>query len=226
MYIGPSSLRAQGNQYLRVKAGDNPSKVLSANAKYRYPAFLPGSLIFTNNSTSTAKFNYNMLLSEMHFIDPKGDTLAIANDPTIQAVRIEKDVYYYEFPKTYWVLLYDYGTAKLMGKQSLALIDSEKEGGYGQSTGSSSITNKTTFSSSNSSIAKLNNQADMLFSKKTAFRLMDNNRKFYTTNQGGFLSLFSKNKQIIKQYLREKPLDFGQEEDLKKLLDYCASLPN
>lgn len=178
-----------------------------------------------NNSVSTAKFNYNRLLGEMHFIDPKGDTLALANDPTIQAVTIGPDLFYYEYPKSYWLLLTDYDSGKLMVKRSVVLIDREKEGGYGQSTGTSSVKNTTTLSSGNSSLARLSNRADLLFSKKDEYKLMDKNNKFYNANQGGFLSLFSKNKQVIKQYLKENNIDFRQEADLKKALDYCSHLP-
>lgn len=216
---------AQDTQHIRVKAGANLTNVLSFAERYQYPEFQSGKLLFTNNSSSMARFNYNRLLGEMHFIDAKGDTLALTSDPTIQAVVIGKDLFYYEYPKQYWMLVTDYESGKLMVKQNIVLIDREKQGGYNQSTGASSIRNTTSYSSSNGSLARLNSQADMLFAKKDEYKLMDKNKKFYSANQAGFLSLYSKNKQPIKQYLKENNIDFRQESDLKKLLEFCTTLP-
>lgn len=221
----PFASTAQDTPYLRVKGGVNPDKAVSANERYQYPKFLPGKLIFTNNSASTAQFNYNTLLGEMHFIDAKGDTLALANDPDIQLVTIGQDVFYYEYPKTYWLLLTDYNLGKLMVKRTMVLIDKEKQGGYNQSTGASSIRTTTSYATNNGSMARLNSQADLLFLKKDEYKLMDKNRKFFSANQSGILGLFLKNKAVIKQYLKETPIDFRQEADLKKVLEFCATLP-
>jgi hypothetical protein len=220
-----SNSAAQTNQYLRVKAGDNPTKTIPLREQYHYPEFIQGKLLFTNNSSSTARFNYNLLLGEMHFIDTKGDTLALASDPTIKLVSIGQDLFYYEYPKTYWMIRSDYGSGKLVVKRTIALIDKEKQGGYGQSTGTSSIRNTTTFSGSNGSLAKLNAQADLVFLRKEDYKLMDKNKAFYPATQSGFLRLFSKNKPIIKRYLQENHIDFRREEDLKRVLDFCTNIP-
>ena len=216
---------AQDAQPIRVKAGANPTNAISFAERYQYPEFQSGKLIYTNGSASTARFNYNRLLGEMHFIDVKGDTLALSGDPAIQAVSLGQNLFYYEYPKQYWMLVTDYDSGKLMIKQNIILIDREKQGGYNQSTGASSIRNTTSYATSNGSLAKLNSQADMLFAKKDEYKLMDKNKKFYAANQSGILSLYSKNKQAVKQYLKENTIDFRQEADLKKVLEFCATLP-
>lgn len=217
-----SNSAAQDNQYLRIKAGD---KGIPVKDQYVYPEFLPGKILLTNGGSLTAKLNYNLVLSEMHFVHSKGDTLALEDNPTIWAVAVGQDAFYYEYPKQYWMLLTDYDTGKLMIRRAMILIDREKEGGYGQSTGTSSIRNTTSLSSGNSSVARLNNHADLLFSRKNEYRLMDKNYRFYQANQSGFLTLFSKNKSVIKEYVRENKINFTQEEDLKKLLQFCTQLP-
>ena len=225
LLIGISSIvAAQSNQYVGVKAGESLSSSISFTERYQYPKFTQGNIVYASNKASGARFNYNLFLSEMHFITAKGDTLALDNDPTIQLVVVGPDSFYYEYPKTYWQLISTNSSGKLLTKRTMILIDREKEGGYKQSTGSSSIRTTTAYSNSNGSLARLEAQSDMLFSKKSEYRLLDNNGKFYSASQSGLLSLFSKNKAVVKQYIKENHINFNEEADLKKALDFCANL--
>ncbi|GAB4034176.1 hypothetical protein GCM10028809_38620 [Spirosoma gilvum] len=224
--IGVQSIvAAQNNQYIRVKAGENLTNSLSVNERYQYPEFTMGKLVYASNKSSTARFNYNLFLNEMHFINAAGDTLALENDPTVQLVVIGPDSFYYEYPKTYWQLVSTYRSAKLLIKHTMVLIDREKEGGYKQSTGASAIRTTTTYSGVNGSLARLDAHSDMLFSKKAEFKLRDNNGKFHPASQAGFLHLFAKNKPVVKQYLKENSINFNEETDLKNNLAFCANLP-
>ncbi|WP_018621190.1 hypothetical protein [Spirosoma luteum] len=226
LFIGIQAIvAAQSNQYVRVKAGENLTNSVLFSDRYQYPAFTIGQLVYVSNKSSVARFNYNLFLDEMHFINATGDTLALQNDPTVKLVAIGPDSFYYEYPKTYWLLVSTYGSAKLLIKRTMVLIDREKEGGYKQSTGASAIRTTTTYSGTNGSLARLDAHGDMLFSKKTEFKLQDNNGKFHPANQAGFLNLFAKNKQVVKQYLKENSINFNQETDLKNSLAFCATLP-
>jgi len=226
LLIGMQSMvAAQSNQYIRVKAGENLTNSLSFNDRYQYPAFTMGKLVYTSNKSSAARFNYNLFLNEMHFINATGDTLALENDPTVQLVIIGPDSFYYEYPKTYWQLASAYRSAQLLIKRTMVLIDREKEGGYKQSTGASAIRTTTTYSGVNGSLARLDTHSDMLFSKKEEFRLRDSNGKFHPASQAGFLHLFAKNKQAVKQYLKENSINFNRETDLKTSLAFCTDLP-
>lgn len=220
-----SIVAAQSNQYIRVKAGENPTNSVSFNERYQYPEFTTGRLVHASSKLSTARFNYNLFLGEMHFISPTGDTLALQNDPTVQLVVIGTDSFYYEYPKSYWQLVASYGSAKLLIKRTMVLIDREKEGGYKQSTGASAIRTTTTYFGANGSLARLDAHSDMLFSKRAEFKLRDNNGKFHPANQAGFLNLFTRNKQVVKQYLKENSVNFNLETDLKNSLAFCATLP-
>ncbi|QIP16517.1 hypothetical protein G8759_29655 [Spirosoma aureum] len=217
---------AQSNPYVRVKAGENLTNSVSFNKRYQYPEFTLGRLVYASSKSSAARFNYNLFLGEMHFIiNSTGDTLALQNDPTVQLVVIGPDSFYYEYPKSYWQLVSTYGSAALLIKRTMVLIDREKEGGYNQSTGASAIRTTTTFSGTNGSLARLDAHSDMLFTKKAEFKIRDNNGKFHMATQSGFLNLFAKHKQAVKQYLKENSINFNQEADLKKCLGFCATLP-
>jgi hypothetical protein len=220
-----TSVFAQDSQYYRLKSGADPAKSLPVKDKYQYPAFLLGKLHYKNGSFSQAAFNYNRLLGEMHFINGKGDTLALTDDPAIQSVSLGPDLFCFEFPKTFWRVIAEFPTVKIVGKEILVLIDAEKQGGYGQSTGTSSIRNTSYLSNANGSLARLNTQSDLLLSRKSEYGLMDQNNRFYIPKQGVIVSLFPQKKQDIKKYLQETPINFKELPDLQKLLTFCSTTP-
>src|SRR6476620_2051112 len=132
-------LMAQEAEIVRAKAGEDPAKVIPLAERYRYGEFRQGKLSFANGSSSVAKFNYNILLGEMQFIDQKGDTLSLTDDYSIQVVAIGQELFYYDYPKNYLEMIADYSIVKLAAKKTLTLLESEKKAGYGQSTGASSV---------------------------------------------------------------------------------------
>ncbi|GAB2537218.1 hypothetical protein [Spirosoma aerophilum] len=218
-------LLAQDNPYYRLKSGTDLAKSLPAKERYQYPAFLPGKLYFKNGSFSQGVFNYSRLLGEMHFIDGRGDTLALTKDPAIQFVSLGQDTFYFDFPKTFWRIIIEFPTVKLVSKELLVVIDTEKQGGYEQSTGTSAIRNTSYVNNGNGSLARLNVQSDILLAKKEAFSILDQNNRFYVPKQSVFLNLFPEKKLEIKKYIQENSINFNVLPDLQKLLSFCSEMP-
>jgi hypothetical protein len=63
--------------------------------QYAYPAFTKGYISFRDNRNRTVQLNYNYLFEEMMFLNNTGDTLAIANAPTIRQITIMADTFYF-----------------------------------------------------------------------------------------------------------------------------------
>src|SRR6478609_7956182 len=80
---------AQTEKMYAVKIGEVPDQVIPREAIYLLPAFTQGSAFFKNGSSSKQRFNYNSLLDEMHFINERGDTLAIAEPALTTSVEID-----------------------------------------------------------------------------------------------------------------------------------------
>lgn len=87
---------AQQEKSYPVKAGEIPGEVLPKEAIYVLPAFATGTAFLKDGTSSMLRFNYNFLLDEMHFINEKGDTLAIADPLLINSVVIDSMVFYYD----------------------------------------------------------------------------------------------------------------------------------
>jgi hypothetical protein len=215
---------AQEATIVRVKAGEDPQKVIPFTEKYRFSEFRQGTLSFINGTTSVARFNYNVLLEEMQFIDQKGDTLSLTDDYRLQQVAIGQEIFYYSYPKVYLEVIATYPSIRLAAKRSLTLLESEKKGGYGQSTGVSSIKSYNSYATTNGSLQKFDSKADMLFSKKVAYFFIDQNKRLQKANRAGILAVFAKHRKQITQFLKEAAINFNQEADLKKLLEFCSGL--
>ncbi|GAA4428523.1 hypothetical protein GCM10023188_12800 [Pontibacter saemangeumensis] len=208
----------------RVKGGEDAAKVIPNQIKYRYPSFQKGKVVYINGSSSPAMINYNFLLEEMQFIDPKGDTMSMAGGPTIQSVLVGESTYLYNTQEGFLEVVADNSRVKLGKRQKLGFAGAEKVGAYNQSSGASSIRNTSTYVDANSKGYKLVQKGDVLFTEKVDYLLVDQNNLFYKVNKANLLRLFPAHKKEILGYLKEHSPDLNDEEDLKELLRFCNGL--
>lgn len=211
---------AQHSEIIRVKAGDDMIEVL-AKRIYRYPVFTSGVIYFKDGNTPSALLNYNFLLGEMQFIAPKGDTLTIDNEKTINLVTIKEDSFYYD--KGYLELIMAGSDVKLVMKQKINVKGTQKIGAYDQPSAVSSISSYTTFSSSPRNF-KLNVRQDVLLAKETNYYFGDEFNHFFHASKKNVLNMYSKHQKSISAFLQTDPVNFYKEEDLKKLTVFLQQL--
>ena len=218
------NLLAQAPDVIRVKGGIGKEKSIPFNERYRYEQFHDGKVLFQNGSAAGAKLNYNILLGEMQFIDAKGDTLALANEPAVRLVGVGQDLFMFDQAKGYLEVIADYSAAKLAVKQGLKTTKVERKSAYDQSSGASAITNYQFHSAGNASIAKLDTKGDLLLIKDRSYFFIDQNNRFHPANKASLLKVFAKHRDQINTYLASEATDFSKEDDLKKILKYCSEL--
>ena len=232
--VAHAAVLAQAPNVIRVKGGVNGDKLLPFAERYRYGQFRTGEVLFLNGTSVAARFNYNVLLGEMHFINARGDTMALADEPIVRRVDLgspaavnqspQQDVFLYDNSKGYLEIIADYGVIKLGVKQGLKTVKREKMSGYGQSSGASAITTYQFYSGGNMSVSKLDAKGDMLFMKAKSYFIVDQNSRFYPATKASVFKVFSTHRQQITTNLASEPVDFDQEEQVKRLLDYCSKL--
>jgi hypothetical protein len=215
---------AQTSRPIRVKAGENIMTAIPFADRYRHPAFLPGSITYTSGTTSKALLNYNLLLGEVQFIGPKGDTMSLANEQFLRHIAIGETSYHFDQQAGYLEIRAEHHPLKLAVKHILVVGGNDKVGAYEQSTGASSIKNYSSYSTGNTQIQQLTVKGDVVFSGQTTYHLLDQNNRSYLANKGSILKLFPKHKKAIEQFMKEEALDVRQEDDLRKLLQFCQQL--
>ncbi len=211
---------AQTDEMVRVKSGEQ----LTTAQKYLFPQFAVGTVYLRNGQTPTARLNYQLQLREIQFIDPKGDTLTLANVHTVQRIGLNKEVFVFDQNGMALQLLGEYGSVKLTQNHSLQIVNVDKEVGFGQSSSLSSVNTYSSHPTAAGSPAKLEVKGDMMFSHKKFLYLINQNGLSVVPTRKTVLKLFPKHKSAVEQYLDDQPVQFHATEDLQRLLAYCAGL--
>lgn len=204
-----------------IKAGRSLNESVSMSDLYQYPQFVTGKVFFKPGDSGVAKLNYNRLLDEMQFIDPKGDTLSIANAGTIRFIHINNDVFYYD--NGYVRLIKETNGLKLAGKQTLRMSGKEKIGAYGNANPASAIDSYGTLIDKKN-IYKLVPNEDIILTKKTEYYFGDKYNRFVGATRKNLLKQFSEKSETLNAYLKENNVDLNSREDLEKLLLFLAGL--
>lgn len=221
----PYLVYSQQSKTFKVKAGEYLEKVIPYADRYQFPQFTMGKAEFVGGRTSQARFNYNFIGGHLLFVDAKMDTLEIIDKDILKNVTVGDKSYRFDKHFGYGEVIGAFTRASLGKREVLARIGTEKGGPYGISYTASSVTTYRSYSSDQSATTKkLTPNAEGVFSYRTAYYLIDANNRFYIPNSGSIKKLYPAHKKQISQYLKEKPVDFGKEKDLLRLLAHCDSL--
>jgi hypothetical protein len=209
---------AQTPSYL-IRAGESPNRVIPFQARYRYPEFRPGSVIYSDGKPPVVKLNYNFLIGEMQFINPDGDTANINNEYTLRYVSIGKDLFFHDYKKGYLEIIADYQLVRLGLQQTLYITRTETIGNNGYV-----ATKELTTGATHVSYPIRISPFDAYIGKDAAYFLIDQNDRIRPAHKSNVLKVFARHKKTIENYLDENRTDFKNVEHLKKLLQFCSNL--
>jgi hypothetical protein len=222
--IGYTDLSAQDSTLITIKTGERVTDVLTSADKYYYPQFTNGKVFLRDGSKGAAKMNYNRLYGQMLFINPQGDTLALADEKNIKFIVIDRDTFHYG--EGYVRLIANYGVVKLAEKQIWVVADVRKIGTHGTPTNTVAITSLSNYSDANGrakSYDLLINE-DIIMRKETQYYFGDEYSHFVRTSKKRLLNLFPKEERSIENYLKENKVNFDKKDDLEKLCQFLSQL--
>jgi hypothetical protein len=205
-----------------VKPGTPAKQYFKPDEIYKYPAFTYGKIIFKSSKLDSALMNYNILLSEMHFIRPPHDTLAIANQSDILYVIFKTDTFYCN--NGYLQFKAQNSRLKLAQKQYVKILAIRKSSGYGMTSSTSAITSVTSFEGAFSTNFNLLMNDEMVLAKQIDYYFSISLNEFQLFNKGNILKVFSKEKVQIKGFMKANRIDFKKKEDIYKLVDFIGTL--
>lgn len=203
-----------------VEAGKGIEESLPDSLSYVYPRFERGTVYFRNGSFGNANLNYNLVKGEMLFIDQKGDTMAVDNEPTIKYIVINDDSFYYD--KGYLQEVANYPSGKLAKRESIDLGDELKMAGYGQTSSVSAITSLSSIYRG-AEYTPLNARGELLLLKHTRYYLGDKFNNFQPVSKKNLVRMFGGNETLLDDYLKQNKLVMNNEDDLKKIIDFLSA---
>lgn len=213
------SASAQSQKLYSVKSGEVPDHVIPPEVRYTFPTFRPGTAFLRNGSESKMRFNYNILLDEMQFLTNANDTLTIASPEELKYVSIDSSIYYYD--KGYLKQVVKSGDFVLAVRRGLTVLADGKESGYNGYSNTGSITTYNRIVSGNRAYA-LEVKRDALFSPFVEYYLGDQYNHFERAGRKSFLNAFSDKRKEIQHYFRENNVNFNNEADLIRLMEFCT----
>jgi hypothetical protein len=166
---------AQDVTSVTVTAGTKIMDVLTTADVLYYPQFAAGTVFLKDGSTAAAVLNYNSLFDEMHFVGPKGDTLALANEKTIKFITINSDTFYYE--QGFIRVLAGNSLVKLAGKQAWSVGEGRLNASYNTSSTTSAISSYTSYHAAGSRYSLVVNE-DVDLRKREHFYFGDKFNRF------------------------------------------------
>ena len=215
-----SRLHAQDSTII-IKAGASFNESVSITDLCEYPQFVYGKVFFRTGDSTTAKLNYHRFSGEMQYLDLKGDTLKITNAATINFIRINNDVFYYD--DGYVKIIKDTNGIKLAAKQTLMVTGRNKIGGHDMASPTSSIDSYNSLMV-DKSIYKLVSKEDIILTKKTQYYFGDKYKRFFLATRKNVLRQFSKQSAALNLYLKENNINFNSRKDLENLLQFLVGL--
>ena len=207
-------LAAQTTEQIVVKAGDDVVKGFSPSGFFRFFNYTDGTITLKNGSKSGGKFNYNVVLDQMHFISPNGDTM-VADPTNIDIVVIGTTQFLYN--KGYIEIL-SQNNIIYLGKKVSVKYQAESVGAYGMANQTASVDHYKQIFAGNS-YTRLNINQNIVFTKRTTFWLIDKNKNVIPANRKNFLKLYPADQQAgIEEYIKKNDIDFDKEDELIQLV--------
>ena len=213
------SLFAQKNEPVIVKAGTRVIDYFPVADRYLYADFTKGEAVFRNERIYPSVFNYNFLSGEMEFIK-SNDTLYITDKRDLLSIVVAQDTFYHH---NGYLQMIRSGQFKVFLKQSIVMKDIRKKGAMGtvnRSAASESYDYLLTAGLSTDLVADI----DLVLQKEELYFFSISGEDFVRFNKKNIIKILPGKKDIIKNYIQSKKIDFESREDLLNLADIVSKL--
>jgi hypothetical protein len=216
VFLLNSIVGAQKRKTYTINPGMKATEVIPEDEIFLYPNFTPATVYFKTGAYSTGLLNYNFLFAEIQFIDPKGDTLSLADEMTIGYIAFISDTFYYD--NGYLKFIRNCGKFKLAQKQFFDTTNIEKISAMGIKTSSSAIATRTRLPGdykSNSLIA----QEVLTLTRIDQYYFGDKFNHFKKFDKKNLIEAYPAKGKEIRDYFKENSFNKITEENMVKLME-------
>jgi hypothetical protein len=212
-----SHAAAQQDQAFRINS-INADSTGYYRSVYSYPEFTEGTILSNDGKIASALLNYKRLSGQILFINSKGDTLEFSDPGSFRYVAISEDTFYF-FDKAYLKLISHYNSANLYKKEKIEYNGKEKKGAYGGYS-STSAANSIDKISDENDLKKIAVDENTLYVSSSRFYLRGAAGKYYPAVKKNFVKMFPQKEKQLNNYLANNKVNYRDENDLLRLLDY------
>jgi hypothetical protein len=187
------------------------------STNFLFPKFTDGVITMKDGNEATGKFNYNMLLDEMQFINPPDEIMSLASPSKVLKVVIASRTFIYL--KNYFVEILTDGNVSLFYRAHVKRF-AEKIGAYGGSSATSSIESVATYTSTDGSLTRLSGNEKVSYKNELTYYIMQNGKVKILFELNDLLKCFPENKDLIQQEIEKQHANYTDVESVKKIIDW------
>ena len=224
---------AQERFTVKVNAGEDVNSLIS-NSRYLFPEFKAGTVVFTDNATSKAPLNYDMIMGEMHYVNASGKVMALSDVANISSILFADREFIYT-PKGYTEVLTYSGNKALLLHRRIKAEQEKPTGAYGMSSDVSAVESSNAILSTSQRDA--NNSAlvaenvgvalgggNVTFTLLQTLYLYDGTNLLANASEANFQKIFGKDKKsAIRDYIKKNKINQKKPTDLIQLFNYLAN---
>ncbi len=194
--------------------------------KYLYPTFAVSKVVIKGKVAGTLRVNYHLLFGDIVFIDQKKDTLVLSDNPAIEFIQMPDHLFYHHKREGFFEMIAPQDNdVWLVARRTTKIIKTEPIAQNAALSGRGNVPADTTqyhVAYKHRDASKL--LLDVTFEQMTLYFLLDKDKTVIKANRNGFLKVFGRKNDALKDYITASNPDFDQKEDLIKLYEYCLKM--
>jgi hypothetical protein len=190
--------------------------------QYAYPNFKDGNVFFINKGVRAAKLNYGRVNCEILFKE-NNTILALNKLESVEKVTIANDTFLVSPAGGFVKQVKVYPDIILVKTSKLTFVDREKKaafGGYSSVARSQSVITMPGIDHTNQRVTVDENLSYRL---TDTFYLLTSSKKLIEATPKALLTVYPHYKNEVKNYVTHNKVDFNNEQDLNKLLQFAQS---
>lgn len=182
---------------------------------YLFPDSRKAEIFLKTGKTQQMELNYNLLTEEMVFIQ-KGQYMAISNPETIDSIRMENRKFL-PVNGLFYELIADHPLPLLIRHKN-KLLSTGKSTGFGtsQTTAVDNISDIV----STGKVYELELKGEFTLMPENSFWIVKDHEYLRFNNAREIRKIFPGEATALKQFLQSEKIDFADQEDVKKVLDF------
>jgi hypothetical protein len=198
----------QDSELLLLPKGVSIHQVSWHDSIYRFPSFQPGKVTFATGfrPNENILFNHNLFFVRIELINEKGDTVEVIPSPDIKHITIGNCQFDYNEHAGFVEII----VPPPLGLVAVRYFNDEKRDNWPYWR-----------------VQDIRNEPavlDRYYKKVTSYSFLDERRRLRPATKPVIISLFRNHKTEISNYIDDNKIDFGKEQDLVKLLEFCNHL--
>jgi hypothetical protein len=186
---------------------------------FLYPQFKPGIILYKNGQRYYKPVNYNCIESTIVYIE-NTDTLLLADESQVNTVIVDNDVFF--FTPACLRIIYN-GKVKLFKYEKMKTGDVQKIGAFGIPNTGSAIETVQQYDTYPQSY-KIDVNETILISHAVTYLIDAGGDKYLPASKKNYLKVHSDKSNELQQFIKEKNINFNQEQDLLALVKYTEEL--